>query len=547
MTINMHTQLIGVYNTLHAIKYKEISILILLWGLLYIPYIIHGGMLGDDAGILIIPNSNQNLGYWHYQWSLSSQLTMTARPISAILHGLCNWFFGLHFWAYHFVNLTLFLSSILLFYLSIKRIFSAEIALLASLLALVYPCSSSTVFSSIMMNSNLAALFWTGALYLSTKKINFKYIIITICLLFSCLSYESFIPLFILNIVSSVFFYKYRLSFKVFLIEALPAIFAMLIFGVYKFYIESILFNTHYSRINIFSFYHSLLKLFISLNEGVKIALFDSIEISNHALSNIELLSIPYLFLVTVVLSLISYFLYKIITKFCINNSYGDYLFFLYKKQITIIDKINFFLLPVILFIACHLIYVFSYYYPVSAGFNNRTLGAIRFSTSLAAACIFITLFNSLNQVTDRKLFSMIFVCFFAFFSMSVIGQREAWIAACKFNDNNISKINAAIYEQGLQNNKDITLIAMLPRNFPEQVNNEPIFSESWDLTNSLSISNPSINFTANVNTAETTVDSAKVILHSSWQAIYPFWLYHFKTEKLYRITSEDSWRNITR
>ncbi|MGD0960726.1 MAG: hypothetical protein ABSB19_13050 [Methylomonas sp.] len=526
-------------------KYKETSILILLWGLLYFPYIIHGGMLGDDAGLLITPNSTNSLGYWSYQWSMSSQLTMTARPLSAILHGLCNWFFGLHYWAYHFVNLTLFLCSILLFYLSIKQIFSLEVGFLASLLALVYPCASSTVFSSIMMNSNLAALFWSAALYSSTKIFNFKYFVITVLLFLSCISYEAFIPLFILNIASGVIFLKKRLNYKVFLIEAIPSVIAISIFGVYRVFIEQIIFNTHFSRIKIPSFDNTLYKLFLSLDNGIKIALFDSIEISFRALRNIDLLSMPHLTLATVVLSFISYWLYKAIIKLSNkNNSYGDFLFIFYKKRINNFNKIIFWFLPVIFFLGSHLTYVFSYYYPDSSGFENRTLGAIRFTTALAATFIYITLYHLLNQ-TYRQFAALVLVVFFIFFSMSMIGQREAWITAANFNDSNISKINAAIYKQGIQNNKEITLVAMLPDNFHGQVNKEPILFEAWDLTNLLSLSNPSINIKANVNTPATTVDSVKVTLHRYWQALYPFWLYNYRTEKLYLISSEKNWSDI--
>ena len=166
------------------------------FAIVYGPYIVHGGLLLDDLGF-IHPELTHST-YLSYQRELSLFVNMTARPISALLHGVAYWNFGSNAMLFHSVNLGLFLSSIVLFFLAIQRIYSYRLAILAAILAVLYPYSPATSFASIMMNSNLGALFWTLALYLATRTFSGKPLAIGLLLLISALSYESFVPLFFL-------------------------------------------------------------------------------------------------------------------------------------------------------------------------------------------------------------------------------------------------------------------------------------------------------------------------------------------------------------
>lgn len=123
---------------------------------------------------------------------------MTARPVSALLHGACYWFLGPRAWAHHAVNLSLFAAGVLLLHAALCRAIDRSLAFVACAFSIVYPAASGTVFSAMMMNSNLAAAFWAAALLLAgAKDVRFGTGTLAAALLMaSGLSYESFVPLF---------------------------------------------------------------------------------------------------------------------------------------------------------------------------------------------------------------------------------------------------------------------------------------------------------------------------------------------------------------
>lgn len=285
-------------NMLERVKHKDVLILVAAWMLLYLPYILFGGLVRDDLGLLLTdPSAFKN--YFDFQWYMSTNINMTARPVSAILHGVCNWHFGVVAWRYHLVNLALFGGSILFFYLTLRELISRDVALLSALFALVYPCASGTIFSATMMNSNLSAIFWSSASYLLTKDVRGKYVFTALLLGLSSLSYEAFIPLFIFNAVIVLLVMKpggqgrRRLLF-----DSLPVFAAIAFYALYRGGIEKIIFHTQFSRIMLISPLDALARFFMSIILGFEIALVESFKISWHALNNLDLVSIQYLLIV---------------------------------------------------------------------------------------------------------------------------------------------------------------------------------------------------------------------------------------------------------
>lgn len=532
-------------------KRKSELIIVTFWALLYAPYILYGGLLRDDLKRLTIPLGFTN--YLDFQWYISSHINMTARPVSAILHGLCYWNFGTSAWLFHITNLTLFCGSVLFFYLFLKTLASRNIALFSALFALVYPCASGTLFSSMMMNSNLAAFFWSAALYISTKNFKGKYLLTTLLLLLSSLSYEAFIPLFALNIIFILIVLKPdNRGLRQAVIETLPILVALALYSIYRGYIEKIIFETNFSRINIFSPKMLFYRFFASLMMGVRIAFLDSFRISLYALRDLGLTSAYYLTLASVFTIALGAYLYKNIFANTMRTSENSIYVRKFIKQDVVyrIDKflyLDLSVFVVVLFFCAHFIFVFSTYMPDPTGFENRTLGGIRFVTALS-----MTIFaKAMQSIFKRGLLQKTAILstfgLFIFFTFSIIGQREAWIAAARYNAQTLSKMNAAIHRQHLSGLQQLTLVAVLPSEFPGQVNQEPIFGTPWDITPSLALSNPATAINANVyNSKSTSVGAKKVvidILGNHWEATYPFWLYKFEDDRFYQITSEQDWR----
>ena len=101
-----------------------------------------------------------------------------------------------------------------------------------------------------------------------------------------------------------------------------------------------------------------------------------------------------------------------------------------------------------------------------------------------------------------------------------------------------------AIRKQHLSDVDSLTLVAILPNTFPEQINQEPILCAPWDITSLLSLSNPTMNIDANVYNETTTVSANKITIggHGYWETQYPFWLYKYETNKIYQVMSEQDW-----
>jgi len=531
-------------------KRKDELVLITLWAMLYIPYIIYGGLIRDDLGFLTSPPEFPS--YPEFQWYISSNRDMTARPVSALVHGLCYWYFGTTPWVYHLVNLTLFLGSVLFFYRALRKIASREVTLISAIFAMVYPCASGTVFAAIMKNSNLAALFWSSALFLAGTNHRWRHFLNTILLLLSLLSYETFGPLFLLNVL--VGFSTIRadgLSKRRLLDEAMPVLISVTLCGLYRVQLEKTIFHTGFSRLVLSSPVELFARFVVSIYLGIKIAFVDSLQISFRALRNLALVSPYYLIVVAAGLALLGFYLYRLYmfgpaNEFALVHpaEAGS------RHRPRTAFRLSLGMAIVLLFGAAHLVYVFSAYVPDPRGFENRTLGAIRFVTALLFAVLLQSAGTARGCKSFRRIGAAVLIGLSSLFACSMIGQREAWIAAARHNDYVLDRINLAIRREQLDRVRSLTLVAILPDEFPGQVNQEPIFGAPWDITTALSLTNPDIAVRANVYNSTATTDVHRisiVTLGHSWEAAYPFWLYSFENNRLYLVTTEQDWSEYAR
>lgn len=162
-----------------------------------------------------------------------------------------------------------FLASIISFYRAVCNITTKKIAFISALLALTFTVASSTIFSSIMMNSNLGAVFWASALYLSTTTFHYKNLSIILLLFLSALSYEAYIPLF-LFIVLVPFLYRPLVSKTIRnkLFSSISVVISLLLVFTSR---ELLVFNNEFSRLQISDISTLLTKYIINLKRGITI------------------------------------------------------------------------------------------------------------------------------------------------------------------------------------------------------------------------------------------------------------------------------------
>jgi hypothetical protein len=504
-----------------SLERGHILLLLALLGLVYAPYIVRGGLLRDDLGFVTAPRDFTT--YFAFQGHLSSFLTMTARPVSAILHGASYWFFGAHAGAHHATNLALFAGSVILAYCAISRILDRKFAFVTCAFAAVYPASSGTVFSAMMMNSNLAGLFWAGALCFSSSRYPsvMKDVMVALFLVLSGLSYESLVPLFTANILAR----EPRsgpLSARTLLRRAAPVLVAVALLALYRVVIERWLFDTSFTRATLPP--NAIARLDDALLGGLRVAFYDSIRVSLRALRNITLVPPGALLIFVVGIAALSCAVYHAIAHQRRSRAAAVWI------------------AAAAVFLAAHLIFVFSDYRPTSGGFESRTQGGIRFATAVLIAATAL-----LGGATRAKFLRLAIpaaiTALFALFAFGMLGQREGWIEAAHYNKGVIEQVGRALRVSVIGRRDSLTLIAELDRRFPHSVNGEPIFGTAWDLGPALELANPDMRIRANVyEPKRARVDSGGVTIHGYWRASFPFYYLRVGQNGLREVASKLDW-----
>jgi hypothetical protein len=505
-----------------------VGLLLLLIVVLYAPYVGSGGLLRDDLGFVTAPR--QFPTYLAFQTHLSSFLTMTARPVSAVLHGVSYWFVGSNASAHHAINLSLFTVSVFLVYWTLRRVTDPWFAFLTCALSVVYPSASGTIFSATMMNSNLAAVFWAAALFLASSRrpIAVKSFGTVVLLVLSGLSYESFIPLFPATILVGVAVHRASsrdepgpARRQAVLRHGAEVVATLAILGFYRVVLEREVFDTSFSRVAVPA--EPLLRFGNAVVDGARVAIVDGMSISFRALRNIALIpSMQLLTLIAVV---------------------GAGVVAMYHAAVRSTANVaRMWVFAVCLFLAAHAIYSISDYSPTAAGFESRTQGGIRFAAAfaLAAAGIGCKCFRSKPL---RSIGRAVLASVFALLAFGMAGQREGWIGAARHNEATRREISTAMLASDIRDRESITLVANLERRFPEAINKEPVFGTSWDLGPALELAHPDMRIRANVWQANRGyVDSTGLYLDGYWKATFPFYYYRPGLKTLREVVSVQDW-----
>jgi hypothetical protein len=487
----------------------------------YAPYVARGGLLRDDLGFATA--SRDFPSYTAFQGHLSSFKTMTARPFSAVLHGTAYWFLGASPHAHHALNLSLFAASVILVYLALARHLGPGWALLTGALAAVYPAASGTVFSAMMMNSNLAAACWATALWLASARPP-RMALATGFLMLSGLSYESFVPLF--PAVSLAAWSGLSTRGRL-LRSTAPLLVVVAGLGLYRFVLERAVFHTTFTRASLPS--HLIERAGLAWLDGARVALVDSVQVSIHALRNLSLAPWPELVVLVIVTGLILAWLSRV-------RGLGS----------PDADSIRLILCAALgLFLAAQVIFLFSDYRPTARGFENRTQGAIRFATAFLLASALVALAGARPRWA-RLAGRACTLTLLGLFTLGTVGQREGWIAAAQYNQEIVAEIGQAIRDSGIGDRQSLTIVAVIDRPFVHSVNAEPIFRTSWDLGPALELAYPGLRVRANVyEPKRATVDRVGITLDGDWTAPFPFRYFRTGEPGLRWVRSEQEWAGL--
>jgi len=203
-------------------------------------------------------------------------------------------------------------------------------------------------------------------------------------------------------------------------------------------------------------------------------------------------------------------------------------------------------LIACLVFLTAQSIFVFSDYTPQSWGFENRTQAGVRFAFAFLVA-VWVDRLLRLPGIARCRWVAMAAIALLGGFFLAMVAQREAWIAAARFNDRTLHRVERAIRAHGLDRGPALTILTSLPASFPGQLNHEPIFGVSWDIGAALSLAFPTIGIRANVPVPTRTVVSDEgVTIDRTWVATFPFHVYSDDTESLQIIASADEWRRLS-
>lgn len=410
----------------------------------------HKVLLADDLSQAYIA---QNIGvsFWDFLTSYLDSQTMSARPVSGLITGTIV-FLSKYDISIYYIGLIFFPISLYLLYKVLNYFFENVFSVLIVALYASSIFASSIQFSIIMLNSNLATIFWLLSIYFLTKKYNI-FLSITF-FIFSILSYEIFLPLIILNIL----LVKNKINTRVFYFLSI-----ILIIVSYKKILQPILFENSYQRDNvsqIFNWIHVQKVILFS----IKMFLRDYFYAAIKSIYNIRLLNITEL-LIPLFIGALNY---PLIDKKCV----------LKEEKITLKKVLIVSIVAIILSLG---VFVFSTYTPSFYGFNNRNLGAIRVFSSLLSLSLIFTILKYLNvKASTLKIVTTALIIFSFYINLSIC---NSWIYASDFNHKLFSQLSKELNHKKIMP-KEICIdynVYDFQKSNNFLILREPTFFETWE------------------------------------------------------------------
>ncbi|AZA84827.1 hypothetical protein C1637_18780 [Chryseobacterium lactis] len=387
--------------------------------------------------------------YFSYIYSFLDSTTMAARPVSGFVTGTLI-FLSRHNESVYLLGLLFFPLSLIVMYWVIQKIISTE---MASLITLLYSCSvigTSIQFSSIMLNSNLATIFFLLSIYFIY--VRQKVVISSLFFIASILSYEIFLPLILLPLFL-IKGNKKRIAFVVLTLVAVV---------IFRKIIQPSLFVNSYQR-------DEVDKIF-ELNRVAQITVYaaklffkDIFVGIFKGISNSKNLNV----LEWILALSISAGVFKVFSNYD------------FKTELQGFKRIN--IISVIAILLGLSIFLFSSYIPTIFGFDNRNLGAIRFFYTLFIISGIIYL--SVKIGLGSKMISAFFAVIVFLLIVTNISVKNSWIYTGKFNHELFSKLKTVLHENHIEKGEVCISFDMFNelKNNPNFTLREPVFYNNWE------------------------------------------------------------------
>lgn len=427
--------------------------------------------------------------YFSYIYSYLDSSNMAARPVSGFVTGTLV-FLSQYNVSIYFLGILFFPLSLVTIYWVTQKILSKE---LASLITLLYSCSligTSIQFSPIMLNSNLATIFFCLSIYFVHIRKNI--LLSALFFVLSILSYEIFLPLILLNL----FLIKENKKRIVFLLLTVGSII------LFRKVIQPAIFTHSYQRDEVAKIFE--LKRVLQVTAITAKLFFKDIFIGMYK----GILNIKNLHIVEILLALgMSSVVYKIFSGYDFKNKLKNI------KNIVLVS-----LASVVLAVS---VFYVSAYVPSLFGFENRSLGAIRlfYTLFIISGIIYLSFKLKLGNKTISSLFAGI-----AFLLLTTnMSVKNAWIYANQFNLKMFNELSKTLKAENVKGGLvciGYDMFEELKTN-PHLILREPIFYNSWECR-MLSEMNG--------------IDSEKVLVYSSMKQTKCDIFYWYKNGKVVRV-----------
>lgn len=387
--------------------------------------------------------------YFSYIYSYLDSSNMAARPVSGLVTGTLV-FLSQYNASVYFLALLFFPLSLITIYWVAQKILSKE---LASLITLMYSCSligTSIQFSPIMLNSNMATIFFSLSIYYVYIRKNI--LLSALFFILSILCYEIFLPLILLPL----FLIKENKKRITFLLLTLGSI------VIFRKVIQPGIFAHSYQRDEVEKIFD--LKRVLQVTLLTAKLFFKDIFVGIYK----GLLNLKNLHIIEVLLALImSSVVYKTFSDYDFKSKLKDV------KNIGLISLIS-------IALAVSVFYV-SAYIPTLFGFDNRSLGAIRlFYTILIISGI---IYLSFKLKLGNKTISSFFAGIVFLFLITNLSVKNAWIYANQFNLKMFNELSKTLKNENVENGVvclEYDMFNELKTN-PHFILREPIFYNNWE------------------------------------------------------------------
>lgn len=494
--------------------------------------------LSDDIGhyVDVIKLKNGEISSYDVYKDLFNDPNRYTRPLSPIVFGtlIVTSSFGNNVF---FLWGILYLLHTFILYKVINHYFDNQwLAVLSCILVLLFPLSSSNLYSPVMQSVQVVIGFFLWSVLLCKKEELIYCCLIGILSLASLLFYE--LNLFLLPILGLILItHKKQRGLKIFLAIILPIILAFF----YKLFFVKLIYPDYFN--------YSSSKILLD---------FDKIKDTPIAL--IKLFTTDTLYII--IKSFKAIYFYSLWDfLLLIIGTILSILASLFIRPTRLITKtelgalILFFLLTIVVFFI-------SNYPPVAFGFENRILLWVRISSAL----LFATLLNNLLFFTESKKYLNSAVKFgisLIIFSgiVTVISQKNSWISAAKYNENIVKNLTKVFPNH----QENIRILYLMDHNKKKNlITDEGTLNADYKIYAALKLYTPQVKFNPNniiitnptnyslyqigniqfnKRPASEYIPNDKEVIIGKISLNYPFYIYDERDNSVYIVNSKKDFK----